>query len=1103
MNGDTLCRAELSDGRTFIFKNVKTTSDTSKAKVSGTTCPAPVCKRVMDLVIVLDKSFSICKNSDYWNRCDLTDWKKIQKFAEGIIDSFEIGEDATMVGIVTFAGEASDVVDISSDKDKIINSLYNVNEMSYATCIGCGIENAIAMFKRVSANREARKPAKMMILMTDGENNKPDQRSLFRYCSTYQPKCKKYNTARCKHYKCTDASPECLKKSTTNCATYKTTNECEKYKCDSCSKRSTTKCLRNQSWCYTYVCKEDSPIPMCGDPDCCSNDNNGNCYNDNYCYWKCRNVQCKEYGKRCAFKECVEYACAEYDCEVCGKNSTTCLEYKKECTEYACEIYNCTNEVCDEYECEEYELECVAYKDGYEGHFLGATSVLHSPYGLLPQSSTPIVSIAIGVGHSIIEAEVKRVASSLEGKKLYYTLDNFDQLAGIIDELVDETCTKMTENLELCSNDCNGLCGCEKKCYCPTCDGGDNCTIISCETKNSQTESLGCVPKPVSCDTDKKCVDVSRDPLVEGCCVETLKSCTHLEDKCHIAYCDNDTGCYTKDVEPTPENACFLPDYCDPYTGWHYKTACPNTSKCFNTVCTLVEGTSSRMCVDIPLCTTDDLCINATCDEETGACTKKPFECPPAPGDLCKEATCYKGQCYYSDNIALRIECANMANSSCEEGYCVPETGKCDVKPSTEEFCDACDSDPINCTNNGTKCQSFRCAVKEGSNETYCEMIADSCPPSADPCITATCVEDENGNGYCKREPVPCVPEGKCNVSVCKIDSTDPTKSYCDPEPKCKSDACYTRTCDEETGACIATPKCEDSLCLRLVSCEIGPDDQPQCTYDPVVCKGDACTYSVCDNKTGTCMESDNSTKCVEDDPCFVYKCNRVTGCFKEPINCDDDDPCTEDKCIPYPPSNSSNSSSSSGSDDDFEDYISLSSSSSYDLNYVCVHRPKCRTKKFCERALCSVNSTCTYVDYNCEDDPRRDTLDTCHTIVCSEGSRSCNVTLLASSFLDVCGSCVKTYGTNATDNVTHAKTMCIGGMAMPEFAAAIGGAAVAAIVIAAIIVAAVVGVSSTIGAKELIKRAKKSTEAVTNTNPLYEGNENEGTNPLYEGDLN
>ena len=69
------------------------------------------------------------------------------------------------------------------------------------------------------------------------------------------------------------------------------------------------------------------------------------------------------------------------------------------------------------------------------------------------------------------------------------------------------------------------------------------------------------------------------------------------------------------------------------------------------------------------------------------------------------------------------------------------------------------------------------------------------------------------------------------------------------------------------------------------------------------------------------------------------------------------------------------------------------------------------------------------------------------------------------------------------------------------EFAATIAGATIAAIVIACIVAAAVIAVTTALGTKELIKRAKKNADVGTNSNPLYEGNDNESTNPAFTGE--
>ena len=1104
MKDEELCRVELTDGRVLVINKINKTSDTSKGKLSNVQCPAPVCKRVMDLVIVLDISFSICTNDvGYETNCELSDWVKIQKFTENIINSFDIGEDATMVGIVTFCGDANDVVEISSDKKKIIDSLYNVNKMGYATCIGCGVENAINMFKRVSANREARKPEKMVIFMTDGGNNKPDQRGYVAYCADYQPKCKRY-TNKCKRYGCNETNPQCIAYSDSNCTRYTTTNVCERFKCASCKVPSVTRCLRRStSSCFSYVCLQNSTTPVCGHPDCCSW-SGSRCRNDNYCWWKCSGVTCQEIGYTCLNRQCVEYACLEYDCDECTTNSTTCLEYKKTCAEPGCVQYNCT-EVCAEYECAEYELECVAWRNGYDGHFHGVTSILHSPYGLMPQSSTPIVTIAIGVGHEIDAKEVRRVSSTMEGKKLYYTLDNFDQLSGIINELVDETCTKMTENLESCSDKCHGLCGCEKKCYCPTCDTGDNCTHIKCSTDTDSTESTGCKAEPVTCTPSSLCVNLARDPNYAGCCKETEKNCSGLSNACYQASCTPELGCYLTEIDATPVNGCSVGDYCDNITGWHYKDTCPSVGLCNHTVCT-PDGATGYTCSYPPVCPQTDPCNISTCDAGTGQCKYEPIVCNASTP--CNISVCVEGMCVESVNAVLYNECRKKANNSCEVGYCNVTTGQCEVEDISVKnpSCGVCDIKPPDCTKfKTTPCLIYECGINE-DNETYCEFVKDECPASTDPCKINTC--DMDREDHCRVDNVNCTID-KCHIGRCVTDPNDPTKYQCEQEPVCKSDVCYSRTCNNETGDCSRVSLCPHKPCHTFDYCNVLADGSADCHYVPKPRKADtSCSYTYCDEEKDDWAEIDNSSNCNGDDPCMEYNCYPVTGCSAKPINCNDNDPCTIDYCAPYnstasySSSSSSNSASSGSGNEENPNEKWVSVSSGYDLDYVCVHKPKCYTEKFCERASCSVvDYKCSYSDYTCDDYPGKDSLDNCHTVKCDEESRSCKVVLLPSAFLDVCGSCIKTYGTNATLNITHAKTACIGGMKATDFAATIAGATIAVIVIVCIIAAAAIGVASAIGTRELVKRAKKNADATTNSNPLYEGNENEASNPAFTGE--
>lgn len=973
----TICKAVLAEGRTLIFTNYesKTFLPSSDKWSLSSECPGPVCKRIMDLVFVLDTSRSICTSSGKkrgpggGGNCGLTDWKKVQDFAINIIDSFDIADDAAMVGVITFCGTSTVQTEtgLTSSKTTAVSKIEAIADMCLGTCIGCGIESAITMFNEASETRKAMNPERMLVIMTDGQNNRPQGSS--EYCKSYTPKCVSYNTA-----------------------------------------------------------------------------------------------VCKTYG------DCLEYECTQRNPDVCVKyedtkgSTTACAEY--ECTQRNPDV--CVKEACNEYECLEYELECASKGTGSAAYLSGAISKLRSGYALTG-IQRDILTIAIGVGDDVDKDEFLPAASTLGGEPLYYAVDNFDGLSQVLEELVQTTCTNnQVGSIELCSANCNGFCGCEKKCYCPTCDAGDECTTYSCVDDGAET--AGCLPKETQC-TDDKCKEVTRDPAHKGCCIETEKVCPD-QDACHVASCMSSVGCIQTPIECKPESSCFNFTECDPLNGCKYIPACEDRGICFTTKC--VPNLDKFECTYEPVCKPRHPCEEASCDPATGECTYTDITCEPT--NDCYYAYCEGGVCVEKFNTTRDNECASMADQQCTKGFCNTETGKCDVKDVRDisDNCGACDLDPKDCPSD--ECFTYMCDGDSDGN-TYCKVVEEACVNGTDPCIIANCV-GEDSDRTCEKKPVECTPI-PCHDVVCVPDPYNNKEPFCNYTYKCKSDdACTFYQCNEDTDTCEPHTKCEEKICQTLVSCDdvFGEKD---CKYEPLECVSTSkCLVGSCSDKTGQCVFSDNSSNCNGDDPCTRYWCDDYYGCMSEPITCDDENPCTIDTCVPK---------NGTVSDDE--------------LPYVCKNEPKCTTDKYCEKVSCSiVTGNCTYYTNNCED--YNGTLDSCHVVVCDEETRKCKSTLILSAVLDVCGDCIKTYGTDAMLNITAIQQDCIGGMTMPEFAAAIGGAAVAAIVIAAIIVAAIIAVSSAMGTRELIKRAKNSGEISATNNPLYEDNENEATNPLYEGDL-
>ena len=190
-NDGTICKAELTDGKTLVLSKINTTfSDLSKFNISTISkCPAPVCKRVMDLVFVIDNSGSV--GSSNWN-------KIIKPFVLNLIDLFDIGNDATLVGLLTYGNSDRTVFKLNADKAYMNRTLTGSKFQNEGTCTGCGVNAGIELLKDPSTHRKNLDPEKIMIVITDSEN--------WNYagnpCADYEPECTKRSTTECIKRKC-------------------------------------------------------------------------------------------------------------------------------------------------------------------------------------------------------------------------------------------------------------------------------------------------------------------------------------------------------------------------------------------------------------------------------------------------------------------------------------------------------------------------------------------------------------------------------------------------------------------------------------------------------------------------------------------------------------------------------------------------------------------------------------------------------------------------------------------------------------------------------------------------------------------------------------
>lgn len=180
----TLCKAVLPEGRTLIFTEIDTTfSNRGYFDLIGNQCPAPVCKRVMDLVFVIDISGSV--GSYHWSNT-------IKNFVYDLVDSFDIGADATMIGLLTYGYSAREVFRLSADREYIKETLKKASYTGGNTCTGCGINMGMDFLKDMNTHRTSLDPEKVMMVITDGYNCESENYPCFDYkpvCTNYSKKC--------------------------------------------------------------------------------------------------------------------------------------------------------------------------------------------------------------------------------------------------------------------------------------------------------------------------------------------------------------------------------------------------------------------------------------------------------------------------------------------------------------------------------------------------------------------------------------------------------------------------------------------------------------------------------------------------------------------------------------------------------------------------------------------------------------------------------------------------------------------------------------------------------------------------------------------------
>ena len=190
----------------YKVNTFKENVDLSEFDYSYMSCPKPICKRIVDIVFVLDESGSIAE----------IEWDQLLDFCINLVNSYEIGIDAAQVAIVGYAGFGRLHLDLSYNKQTIINKLNDLRtkQLRGGTCTGCGLMIAKSVFDNAKNSLRTKNynPEHLIFTITDGEVSEPDYTtcekttitSYYKYCvgccnhkDFYWDKCWNVNYSSC------------------------------------------------------------------------------------------------------------------------------------------------------------------------------------------------------------------------------------------------------------------------------------------------------------------------------------------------------------------------------------------------------------------------------------------------------------------------------------------------------------------------------------------------------------------------------------------------------------------------------------------------------------------------------------------------------------------------------------------------------------------------------------------------------------------------------------------------------------------------------------------------------------------------------------------
>jgi uncharacterized repeat protein (TIGR01451 family) len=344
---------------------------------------------------------------------------------------------------------------------------------------------------------------------------------------------------------------------------------------------------------------------------------------------------------------------------------------------------------------------------------------------------------------------------------------------------------------------------------------------------------------------------------------------------------------------------------------------------------------------------------------------------------------------------------------------CLDPTSPCynpdatyDICTSTPEYptlCndpEACNFDPVICTDNVNCFYGCGCNDPEGCNYEPEDLGTDECvfnygcdAPTACNYSVQVCFNDGSciyNNGCsdltaCNYDATVCFDDGSCayNNGCTDIGACNYNAEVCFDDGSCNyfNNGCLDPTaCNYDSGACA-----DDGSCTYINGCI----DNTACNYDNTACIDDgSCTYNngctdntACNYNSGACFDdgsctyingcTDNTacnydnTACFDDGSCvYINGCTDNTACNFDDMACTDDGSCTYiNGCIDNTACNYDNTACIDDGSCTYNNGCTDNTACNYD-NTACVDDGSCSYG-----TGCTDNTACNYDPNACFDD--------------------------------------------------------------------------------------------------------------------------------------